>query len=507
MSNTPQTVSNPSDVARLLVAYRKRWLLPAAAVAGVVAIYAAARPATWEASQTLIVRNEAANNDLGPGKFGHSDEMKNVQETLLELVHSRGVLGAALEEVGPPADRPVCEGDWPRAKHVERLRAKVRVTPPNGAEFGRTEVFYVRVKDRAPDRAVALNRAICDVLGARFQEIRDVKAKSMIVELEKAAHVARTDLEETTARLTALECETGSDLSELRSLVDGGRGDAALPRTVTEVRNELRQVRADTDTNRELLELLREARHDPSRLVATPNRLLESQPALKRLKDGLVDAQLRTAELKGRLSDEHPLVRAARLAEENVARHLHAELTAAIQGLELELRLSSQRERMLGERLDDATGRLAHLAGLRATYANRLAETARRTELLKRAEEHLAEARGAQASARASSLIERIDDAATGTDPVGPRRAVILLAGAVGGVLVGFGVLFLSVPPSQPASPDPSANGHAAEAPVLERPAQCPAERPAVRLNGHAPQPAGNLTFKEALHKLAATRA
>jgi len=498
MSDTPQTIPSPSDVARLLVTHRKRWLVPAAVVAAVVAVYAVVRPATWEASQTLIIRNEAANNELGPGKFGHSDEMKNIQQTLMELARSRGVLAAALETVGPPAGYRAAEESWPREKDVERLRRKVRVTPPNGAEFGRTEVFYLKVKDHDPDRAVALNRAICDVLSERFQEIRDVKAKSMIAELEKAANLARADLEESTARLAAIERETGSDLSELRALVDGGNSDGALPRTVTEIRSELRQIGATGDTNRELLDLLREARHDPGQLVATPGQLLESQPALKRLKDGLVDAQLRTAELKGRLSDAHPLVRAAKLAEENVAGHLHEELAVAIRGLELELRLSSQREQMLTERLDDATGRLGHLAGLRATYANRLAETAHRTELLKRAEENLAEARAAHASAKASSLIDRIDDAETGTHPVGPGRGIIALAGLLGGLLVGFGVLFLSVPSAQPASPAPSANGHAIETPVLDRPAAKP--------NGHARPPVGNLTFKEALHKLASTR-
>jgi len=471
MSNTPQTIPSPSDVARLLVTHRKRWLVPAAVVAGVVAVYAVVYPATWEASQALIVRNEAANNELGPGKFGHSDEMKNLQETLLELARSRRVLAAALETVGPPADGRAAEASWPREKDVERLRRKVRVAPPNGAEFGRTEVFYLKVKDHDPDRAVALDRAICDVLSERFQEIRDVKAKSMIAELEKVAHLARADL---------------------------GNSDGALPRTITEIRSELRQIRATSDTNRELLDLLREAQHDPDRLVATPSQLLESQPALKRLKDGLIDAQLRTAELKGRLSEAHPLVRAAKLAEQNVAGHLHEELAVAIRGLELELRLSSQREQMLTERLDDATGRLGHLAGLRATYVNRLAETAHRTELLKRAEENLAEARAAHASARASSLIERIDDAETGTHPVGPGRGIIALSGLIGGLLVGFGVLFLSVPSAQPASPAPSANDHAVEVPVLER--------PAAQSNGHATPSVGNLTFKEALHKLASTR-
>ena len=71
--------------------------------------------------------------------------------------------------------------------------------------------------------------------------------------------------------------------------------------------------------HRQLLTLLKDAEADPTRLMAAPNSLLDSQPALRRLKDGLVDAQLRTATLQGRMSAEHPEVVAAREAEVQVA--------------------------------------------------------------------------------------------------------------------------------------------------------------------------------------------
>ena len=75
--------------------------------------------------------------------------------------------------------------------------------------------------------------------------------------------------------------------------------------------------------NRQLLALLEQAQADPTRLMAAPTRLLDSQPALRRLKDGLVDAQLRTATLQGRMSAEHPEVISAKEAETQVAARLH----------------------------------------------------------------------------------------------------------------------------------------------------------------------------------------
>ena len=86
------------------------------------------------------------------------------------------------------------------------------------------------------------------------------------------------------------------------------------------------------------------------------------------------------------------------------------------------------------------------LAAVRAGYANQVAEAKNRAVLLERAEQNLAEARAARASAKAASLISRIDTPDAGIRPVGPGRIVIALCGVLGGLLAGFGLVFLTVP-------------------------------------------------------------
>ena len=219
-----------------------------------------------------------------------------------------------------------------------------------------------------------LSSALSHQLQLHLQEIRNAKAQSMIDELNKAVQLAGSDLQAATARLTALEKQVGSDLPELRSLLDANSSDTSLRRTVSEIENELRQFRGTEKANRQLLALLKQALADPTRLVAAPNRLLDSQPALRRLKDGLVDAQLRTATLQGRMSAEHPEVISAKEAEAQVAARLHAELSTAIRGLESELAFDANRLEMLENQRNSAAARLARLAGLRATYTNLLSE-------------------------------------------------------------------------------------------------------------------------------------
>jgi uncharacterized protein involved in exopolysaccharide biosynthesis len=479
-------------VLHLLRAHVWLWLLPAVVIAAAAGAYAVLHTATWEASLALMVRNEAVNADRGPGKFAYPEEMKTVQETILELAKSRSVLEAALRQVGPPAEgrNPAA---WPTDRDIESFRKYVKLVPPKGAEFGKTEVFYLTVSAEHRPRSVALNDAVFRQLQVQFQQLRDAKAQSMIEELTKTVRLAKADLAEATAALASTEHRVGSDLAELRSMQEMASSDSALRRSGEEIRSQLRENAATEKSNRELLAVLTKAQDDPGRLVATPNRLLDSHPSLRRLKDGLVDAQLRTATLMGTMSADHPRVRAAKEAEEQIGRHLHDELALARRGVEVELRVIADRRALLEEQLATTNERLDRLVTVRAGYANEVTETKNRAVLLERAEQNLAEARAARASAKAASLISRIDMPDAGIYPVGPGRIAIALSGLVGGLLAGFGVVFLAVPSAQPATcQTPHAgNGHAE---VTE-----PAPRPSKTF---APGN-GRLSLTQALHKAA----
>ena len=487
-------VPSPRQVVDLLRVHVRLWLVPAVLIAAIVGVYAVVHKATWEASLALIVRNQASNAEKNPGKFSYPEEMKTVQETILEVVKSRGVLEAALREVGPSAD---CKDPaaWPTDRDIAEVRKQVKLVPPKGAEFGKTEVFYlkVRAKDRA--RSVALNEAVFKYLQTQFQQIRDTKAQSMIEELGKTVLLAKADQAEATARLTATENRIGSDLGELRSMQEMATSDSALRRSAEEIRTQLRENAASEKANQELLNVLEKTQDESGCFVATPNRLLESHPSLRRLKDGLVDAQLTTSKLLGTMATNHPRVRSAREAEEEIGRHLHAELALARRGVEIELKLIADRRVLLEEQLTKTNRRLLNLTEVRADYANQVTETNSRSVLLERAEQNLAEARATRASAKAASLISPIDTPDAGIKPVGPGRAMIALGGVLGGLLAGFGLVFLAVPTT---SDVPAA--------LSTIPANAPTAGYFPRRNVVAKLPEttnGRLSITRALHKLA----
>ncbi|MBN1394359.1 MAG: hypothetical protein JW959_05005 [Pirellulales bacterium] len=439
------TVPGPREIFQLLREHVVLWLLPAAAISAAIGLYAVFHESTWEASQAVIVRNEAFSAEKGPGKFSYPEEMKTVQETILEVARGRGVLEAALAEVGPPSDCDDTEA-WPSDEDIDDARENVEIVPPKGAEFGTTEVFYLNVKDADRARAVAMNEAIFKRLRDRFMLLRDAKAQSVIDELTKTVRLAKADLDEATAALSVTERRLGGDLAELRSMQEMASSDSALRRSGEEIRAQIRANAAVEKENRELLAVVTAAQKDPRYLVSAPNQLLKSHDSLRRLKDGLIDAQLRTDALLGIMSADHPKVRTAQVTEEEIAGDLREELAVARQGIELELRICRQKHDLLEEQLAKAVERLENLTEVRAEYANQTASAKHRIVLLERAEANLSEARSALAGAKAASLISRIDSPDTGSRPVGPSRGAIALGGVVGGLLAGFGLLFLVVP-------------------------------------------------------------
>ena len=259
---------------------------------------------------------------------------------------------------------------------IAALQGQVKLTPPKGAEFGKTEVFYLNVEAESRPRAVALAGAICKQLQARSQDLRDQKAQSLIAELSKTVDLANADLNATTDALTQVESQVGADLGELRMLNETGGGDSPLHRSVNEMDQELRQAQQTIDGNQELLTLLEASKTDARSLAAAPNRLLEAQPVLRRLKDGLVDAQLRTAQLAGNLMPDHPSLKAAKTAEDEIATRVRSEVDAAIVGVQSELQVAQQRAKLLESQLTDARARLSKLADMRA----RVRQPGRRAE-------------------------------------------------------------------------------------------------------------------------------
>lgn len=454
--NDPTTSLTPSELVQLAKEHRRTLFLWTVAGALLTLVAVLVAPRNWSAYQGLLIRGDAAgyaNQRLG--KFTDLSEMKTVQETLLELAKSQSVVKAVLEEVGPSEPQSVYDSlvasfrwstgaaSWPTDQHVVDFRDQLSFAPPGGAEFGKTEVFYIGVLDPDRARAAALVDAMSHQLEARLQELRNTRAEGLVQEVAHSVGIAKAELDNSVARLTAFEQEIGADLAELRNMTSPIGGQSEFGQRALAIEAELRLARKEIQGKQALLAELRSAVEDPERLASTPDALLVGQPGLRRLKAGLVEAQLGVARIGGARTAQHPFVQAARHVQEKTMEELKTELPTAIASVELDLEVSARREQELAEQIDALRGRTAELASHRTEYAELTASVEARTQVLSVALKQLTDAESHQAGASSTSLLSRIDGVESSIRPVGPSRKVVVAAGALAGLLLGVTVVLL----------------------------------------------------------------
>lgn len=430
------------------------WIAPLTVAVLVALLVGFLGPRQWGATQTFVVREELIGRIGGPGRFESPDSMKTVQETIGELARRPAVIGRTLDRIGP--GERVAAADWPSEETVAELQEAIGLLAPGGAELGQTEVLALQVRASSRNRARQIVSALFEELQFELRTFRQQRASSMVREMQQAVELARDRYDVAARRLTALESSVGPDLVELRSLNEPAFGSGDLRQMYVQIEAEVRDARKRLDVYRELARHLQAIAGDPAQLVGTPRVLLESQPTLSRLKEKLVDARIRLANVGGNYSDRHPRHQAAWNAVRDIEHQVEAELHHAISGIQSQQVLIRQEMEMLQERAAAVRARLEQLAGMRVDYERIVDEVKQRQSDLATAWQELSQAESMERAAASVDFITRVDPAQAGLDPLGPSRVTLLLGGAIAGALIGLGLVMMATP-TPPLTPPATA--------------------------------------------------
>lgn len=438
------------DLGKIVETLRSNWLLwiaPTVVFTIVGLLYAATKKNTWEASQAMVVRDEAVG-EMGfgaqpLGRFGSPEQLKRSLETILQIAQNPAVAETALKKVGPskPTNKP-----FPSEKDVESFAEDISVSSPKGTELGTSEVLYLSVKGSGKDRAIELNRAVYEAIEGRMMQLRRDHAKSMVSELVEKKEVADRSLAKVTKEMAAFEKKLGPDLSAMRTLAESVGGDGSTGTQVNQIRDEIRKAERLRSQQAQLFKLLRKVGKKPSVILSAPNQLLETAPTLKRLKEGLVSAQLESAKLKGSLTKSHPQIKVAEQKERQLMITLVREARNSIRSVAGDVKVSNNLVKSLKRKLAIVEGKISSLAAKRADYLNLTARVKQNQEQSKEITDSLSEARGLLEASDASSLITRMDEPTTGTKPIGPGRTLVFLGSSLGGLFFGFTLVYLLAP-------------------------------------------------------------
>lgn len=432
-------------IRNVLVLFAPLWV-GAVAVFGIIGVmYGTLTEDMYAARLPLVVRDEATRAVDRLGRFASQTELKAAQETILEMAQNREVVAAALREIGPPDGAP--DEQWPPLSIVDAtVKSAVNILAPQGSEFGNTEVIYLQVKSQTPERATKFCRAMFDSLTKHLRDVRRVRADSVIIELTHARDLAKVNLDDVSARMQEIEAEFGADLGELRKLNDAYGGDSSLRRSLEQTKERLQQAELDLEKMRSLYQLLVAGAKDPQKLLISGGDLLHSQPSLQRLKDGLIDAQLKSSQLSGVYTLQNPKRRAAIATEREIRERIIQETNAVVASMKPMLELQVSQVDKAKRKVAEQSAKLAMLAEARISYAEIEAELKQRTEQLTEAEQHLVDARANRSAALATNLVAALGPPQATDKPIGPSVAKLTLGSMIAGLIFGLGTVFLVAP-------------------------------------------------------------
>ena len=449
-------ITNPAvkSILRGILVWAPLWIITTIIFGALGTVYAfLLKTDTYIASQALLVRDEANGAVMRLGRFQSQTEMKAAQETILEMAKSHQVVREALVTVGEPPKLvnwllPASfSGDYPSKELVEETANQaIVVHAPKGTEFGTTEIIYLDIKSNSKDHAQRLNKALCDALESRLQQVRRARADGVILELVSARESRRQALTEATKELVEVEQAAGSDLTDLRGLTETVGSNSSSRSELEQIKNEIRQAEANRLALLSDREMLLKASEDPQGFLVAPSSVLNAHPGLKRMREGLADSQIQGAYVLGKFTSDHPSAIASQSAQEAIANRFAQELKAAITTVDADLTLMISKLQRLENQKIKAEERLASIAKSRAEYANLVAEVKSKTALLESAERELASAQAARDASLSTSLLTRLDAPIVSDRPTGPGRTTLSGLSAVAGLVFGLGIVFAITP-------------------------------------------------------------
>ena len=404
---------------------------------------------TWLASQAFLVRDEATGAVMRLGRFESQTQMKASQETILEMSKNHQVVRDALVALGPEIGvfSWLGKSNFPSNLMVQDYATNaISVHAPKGTEFGVSEVIYLDTKLSTPDRAVQFNKYLCDALEERLRQVRKSRADSIIAELTHARDSARIAQTSVTKRLQEMELKAGLELSDLRGLTDTLAGGSNSRTQIDQIKTELRTGETQIQQLQNDIDLIQDAIKDPSGFLVTPSELINTQPGLRKLREGYAEAQISASQLSGKFTEQHPLYIAAKTSQYSIRERLTDELQASLTNREQELKLLLGKQERLKAVLSSTEVKLATISGDRAEYANIISEVKTRTTILEAAERELAEASASSDASLSTSLITRLDAPVISDKPIGPGRTIITCLCTIAGLVFGLGIVFVLVP-------------------------------------------------------------
>jgi capsular exopolysaccharide synthesis family protein len=416
---------------------RRWWVIAAAAVLGFVIAYAYSRalPRQYQGVASLVqISGGAGTLSFLPGLGGQEG---GLLETQAEIIRSRTIIERAVERLGLTTGR---------VRAFQQIRTYLSVTRPRN-----TTVLRVATNGPTPETAANYANAVVDAFLDWHLESRRDQAGAGRKFIEDQLEKLTVELRGAEERLAGYKIRTGR--------VDVSSQAAAAIGAVASFQSQLTVAGIERRSLETTLTQTRAQLGQQAPTVTRPTVTVQEDPRLQPLRTQLIGLEIELATLLQQFTDEHPRVVATRARIEETKNQMQrlSTIQAAVQVRELNpmrqqltnniIQMQIEREALLAK--EAALGTLlvrseralrqipvSELDIVRLTRAQQVAEG---TFLL--LSQKLQEARIAEASVVSDFRI--VDRARARGSPVAPRVGLNSLLGALAGLVLGLGLVYL----------------------------------------------------------------
>ena len=401
-------------------------------------------PEMWTARQSFLIRDDLSGTAFKPGRFDSEEARKSAQETILEVARRPLVVRSVLEKLGPEA--MLSGSNWVTDEVIEDTQKAIDISAPNGAEFGKTDAIVLTAKSSTRERTRKFIELLSKEITTQTNRIRSLRFESMESESHQAYLAAVEARDDAINRLNDLDQRLGSDFGFL-TLRGNQPGQPTQPSGVEGIQSEILRKQDELEQAEIVFAALLKAFENPKQASQLPSEVAAAQPKIENTMAKLLDLQEELHLAKGLYSNRHPRVRSLAKAIEFSQQQLYNSLTGEMAGVQAGIKLKKRQLAGLKDRIEKLKARLIRLSKARSEHLALTTQSQQLGEAATRAKTAWTEIESRTKTARTVGLLTPTDVAQVSTRPDGVGKKAVSLAGLLGGLLIGTGLMFIVAPP------------------------------------------------------------
>ena len=401
-------------------------------------------PEMWTARQSFLIRDDLSGTAFKPGRFDSEEARKSAQETILEVARRPLVVRSVLEKLGPEA--MLSGSNWVTDEVIEDTQKAIDISAPNGAEFGKTDAIVLTAKSSTRERTRKFIELLSEEITTQTNRIRSLRFESMESESHQAYLAAVEARDDAINRLNDLDQRLGSDFGFL-TLRGNQPGQPTQPSGVEGIQSEILRKQDELEQAEIVFAALLKAFENPKQASQLPSEVAAAQPKIENTMAKLLDLQEELHLAKGLYSNRHPRVRSLAKAIEFSQQQLYNSLTGEMAGVQAGIKLKKRQLAGLKDRIEKLKARLIRLSKARSEHLALTTQSQQLGEAATRAKTAWTEIESRTKTARTVGLLTPTDVAQVSTRPDGVGKKAVALAGLLGGLLIGTGLMFIVAPP------------------------------------------------------------